>query len=259
MSVAMFFNESSTIFDFNVSEPMPYASFQDNPAQPLKGVLPNGEGFRWGLLNEYAIPDMLQLQEAVADAADDHQKKFLIARTHGDFGQSMIGHDHLYWGAWVGDKLVAFFGIAEKDEEISDGRGKTVAPEKLGVERHDEVDILKAAQVHPDYRGEKLASLAAAVRYQYFLNDDKKRVIMTKMHEDNFKVIANYTNNHFVEADRSSETDRGETFDVVTLMASRSTIQNFMETKGPKIVQDFSLSPDLPTPKVRKQPNPIMP
>lgn len=238
-----------------------YSFFQANPTKPLIGTLPNGTTFRWGLLNEEAIPDMLELQDAVSAAATEDEKKFLIKRTRGDLGESMVGHDHLYWGAWVGEKLIAFFGLGEKDEEISDGRGEPAPLEALGVTNDNQVDILKAAQTHPDYRDFNIAKLAAATRYQYFLNDPKKKVMMTKIHQDNGKVIKNYTKNGFTEACRSQVTDPDDntTFDVITYKADRALIEAYMLKEGRGIAETFKLYPDPTLSKVWKSMNIIQP
>lgn len=253
MSVPALFEESAlSIEDVHVYDRNHYSFFQINPTKPFIGFLPNGQQFRWGLLNEEAIPDMLALQDAVRTAATAHERKFLIERTRETLGESMVGHDHLYWGAWVGDKLIAFFGLGEKDEEVSDGRGEATPLSALNVAFDHQVDILKAAQVHPDYRSQKLASLAAATRYQYFLNDPKKQVIMTKIHQDNANVIANYTDNGFTEACRSTVKDGDEIFDVITYKTDREVIENFMLKSGFGIADKFKLVADPSMAKVWK-------
>jgi hypothetical protein len=222
------------------NENAPQSFYAFAPLKTVYGVLPNGEALHWGLLSIEDIADMLALQDAVALAATEAEKRFLIKRDATDYSASMrLGH--LYWGARANGVLIAAFGMAENDEEIGDGRGEVTPLSVLGVEQHDHVDILKAAQVHPAYRDQGLASLAALTRYMHFLSNPDKQVLMTKVHSANQKVITNYTKNGFTPVFHCTVNDRGETFDLVTLMATREVIQSFLAKKSTLIKKQLNL------------------
>ena len=209
-----------------------------DPLAQYQGVLPNGEIFTWGLLGLDAIPAILDLQSRVAAAATGLEKTFLIERSADNFAQSMYD-GHLYWGAFVGDKLVGLFGMADNDEEVGDGRGKKTPKDALGVTAYSQVSILKGAQIDAAYRNQGLGALGALSRYQHFINTSFKQVMMTKIHSGNRLVCDNYTKNGFIKAYSAPVTDRGETFDVLTFKAGRGLIEAWLTEKSFATMQRF--------------------
>ena len=225
-----------TIYQNNI----PATAWPFEATAALQGILPNGEVFQWSMLDAESIPAILVLQDHVASAATGIEKTFLIKRSAEDYGYSLTQNHH-YWGAWIGEELVALFGLADNDEEVGDGRGEKTPKEILGVADYTHVSILKGAQVHPNYREQGLAAIGALSRYLFFIQNPQKRVMMTKIHAGNTPVAQNYLNNSFIEAWRTSVTDRGETFDVMTFTAERQVLDRWLHDKAANVIAKYKL------------------